>query len=136
MTTIVLTTLGILIAAASALMIVFYGGDLYSSGSVSAHANRYMNLGANVVAAVDQYRINERSDPASITVLVQSGYIKVDGTLGAMQLTRGLPGRFTVTGVPADVCIRINETLKRSVADASNGSGMSGCQSGTYYTVV
>lgn len=136
MTTIILTILGILIAAASALMIVYYGGDMYGSGTVGAEANGVMNAGANVVAAIDQYRINERADPADVDALVASGYFKPDGVPGDMALTRGTPGRFTISGIADDVCARINETLGRSASDASAGLGPSGCQNGTYYTIT
>lgn len=136
MTTIVLTTLGILIAAAAALMISFYGGDLYSSGTVGADANRYMNMGANVVSAIDQYRINERSDPANMQALVQAGYLSLDSAPGPMELTQGTPGRLTIANVPIDVCDRINETFNRSTAESMSGQGASGCREGVYYTIV
>lgn len=136
MTTIILTTLGILIAAASALMVVYYGGDMYRSGTVGAEANRVMNAGANVVAAIDQFRINERRDPADVSALVDGGYFKPDGVPGDMALTRGSPGRFTISGVADNVCARINETMGRSAADASAGLGTSGCHDGVYYTIT
>jgi len=136
MTTVILTTIGILLAAATALMITFYGGDLFSSGTTGASANGYMNAGANVVAAIDNYRINERSDPASIDVLVAAGYFKPDGIPGTMSLTRGTPGRFTIADVPADICSKINETLGRTAAEASAGAGVSGCQDGVFYQLT
>lgn len=136
MTTVILTTIGIILAAATVLMVTFYGGDLFSSGTTGASANGYINAGANVVAAIDRFRMEEHSDPASIDVLVQAGYFKPDGVPGAMSLTRGTPGRFTIADVPADICAKINETMQRSAGESASGMGMAGCQDGTYYAIT
>ena len=148
MTTIILTTIAILIAAAAALSIVFYGGDLYRDGDIGARANSYMNAGVNVAAAVDQFRINERADPSDMDALVQAGYFRDGGQPGEMRLVPGTPGRVTIAGVPADVCARINETLRRASVDDVDGRvasdpgsvAMQGCTlsggTGTYYATI
>jgi hypothetical protein len=52
MTTIVFVILGILLAAAAALMAVFYGGDAFGTGSVKAQANATIGKVQQVAYAV------------------------------------------------------------------------------------
>lgn len=148
MTTIILTTLGILLAALSAMMIVFYGGDMFNTGTTSAEANTYMNVGHNVMAALDQYRIENHQEPSDLDALVAAGFFVKPSLGGDMALTlRGIDNRLTITGVPVKVCADINRIVGRPeiewsdpAANANDGSGKMGCQmagqSGTFYTLT
>jgi len=58
-TTIVLTTIGIILAAASALMIVWYGGTAFDQGKINADAARLVGEGAQIEKAEGLYRSQE-----------------------------------------------------------------------------
>lgn len=149
MTTIILTTLGILLAAVSALMIIYYGGDMFQTGTTSAQANAYMNAGHNVMAASDQYRMQNHVEPPSLDELVSSGYFVLPEQFsGRMGLSlSGIDNRFTITEVEPKVCADINRTLGRPdvewanpASNANDGSGKMGCQlsgsTGTFYVMT
>ncbi len=121
MTTIILTIIGILLAAAAALMVIFYGGDAFNSGTVGAQANQIQNAGTNVVSAAQMYRAERAVRPTSLAQL-QDG----SGPAGAfldelpalpagangVALTQALTSTsYTITGVPAAVCDRVNANL-------------------------
>lgn len=59
MTTIVLTTIGIILAAASALMIVWYGGSAFDQGRINADAARLVVEGSQIERAEGLYRAQE-----------------------------------------------------------------------------
>ncbi|MBX9793045.1 MAG: hypothetical protein K2Y02_01965 [Burkholderiaceae bacterium] len=59
MTTIVLTTIGIILAAASALMIFWYGGSAFDEGKINADAARLVTEGAQIEKAEGMYRSQE-----------------------------------------------------------------------------
>lgn len=59
MTTIVLTTIGIILAAAAALMVVWYGGDAFDNSRVEAEAARLITEGAQIERAEGLYRAQE-----------------------------------------------------------------------------
>lgn len=61
MSNIILVILGVLIAAAAAIMAIFYGGDAFSTYDEEAEAARLVSEGAQVEAAVELfYRNNDR----------------------------------------------------------------------------
>ncbi|MEE4212487.1 MAG: hypothetical protein V2I43_24850 [Parvularcula sp.] len=119
MTTIILTIIGILLAAAAALMVIFYGGDAFNSGTVGAQANQIQNAGTNVISAVQMFKAETANAPASLADLTTAGpngaYLDELPALGDGQ-TAGLDVStarqyYTVSGVPAQVCARINTNL-------------------------
>lgn len=55
MTTIILVAIGILIAGAAALMMIFFGGDAFSSSETKAQAARLVSEGAQVEYATDLF---------------------------------------------------------------------------------
>ena len=63
MTTIILVAIGILIAAAAALMVVFYGGDAFWSSDVKAEAARLVGEGAQISYAIDLFEKQEEYLP-------------------------------------------------------------------------
>jgi len=133
MTTIILTIIGILLAAAAALMVIFYGGDAFNSGTVGAQANQLQNGGTNVVSAIQMYKAERASAPTTFAQLTTAGpngaYLDelpaLTGTQNASLVDQPafdpdgagplptVPGRqlYTVTGVPGQVCARINTNL-------------------------
>ena len=133
MTTIILTIIGILLAAAAALMVIFYGGDAFNSGTVGAQANQLQNGGTNVVSAVQMFKAETASAPTSFAQLTTAGpngaYLDELPALatgqtpalvnqtgvdpdGAGPLQAPIRQLYTVTGVPAQVCARINTNLR------------------------
>lgn len=70
MTTVILTIIGILLATAAALMLIFYGGEVFNSGSTGASANRFANAAVNVIAAADLYKVENGSTPTALNDLV------------------------------------------------------------------
>lgn len=63
MTTIVLVTIGIILAAASALMVLWYGGGAFDNGRINADAARLLTEGSQIERAVGLYRAQEGKSP-------------------------------------------------------------------------
>lgn len=151
MTTVILTTLGILIAAAAALMITFYGGDLFSSGTVGARANEIHNAGLNVVAGADLYMIQNRAAPPTYAALRDSGFIKGLGSVSipnpqdawvVVEWDGGYGMALVIPGIDVEECSAINALVNpaSTVSIPSGAVKSAGCfeANGTnnYYIVV
>lgn len=152
MTTIVLTSIGILIAAAAALMVVFYGGDAFNGGSSRAEATTIQNAGANVRSAAQLYQITNRRPATDFGVLVAAGNIdEMPGIPDAqasmqwedMQVDGRMYKAFVVDGVRDDVCGHINKKIVGDVdAPLETATGLFGCVRGQetdanrYYAIV
>jgi hypothetical protein len=65
MTTIILVIIGVLIAAASALFMVFYGGSALDGGRQKAEAARLVSEGVQIQAAVQAFRVQEQRMPGN-----------------------------------------------------------------------
>ena len=78
MTTVILVTIGIILAAAAALMLVFYGGDAFYSSRVKAEASRLTVEGAQVERAVSSFEIQERRRPGNGVSIAQASQDLVD----------------------------------------------------------
>jgi hypothetical protein len=63
MTTVILVIIGILIAAASAFFLIFYGGDAYSESEAKAEAARLVNEGVQIEAAFQAFKAQEDRTP-------------------------------------------------------------------------
>ena len=137
MTTIILTIIGILLAAAAALMVIFYGGDAFNGGSIGARANTLQNAGTNVISAVQLYRgetgdndlssmpDNDGSTDLSIGDLAPS-YLKEAPALAGLGTAETFTATaYSVEGVEAEVCAKVNENLgvtgSATAADAKMG---------------
>ena len=79
MTTIILTIAGILLAAAAALMVLWYGGDAFDGGSVRAEAVTITEMLNQVVGAAQlrqaQTGMPVSPDQAGMRELVDGGYM-------------------------------------------------------------
>ena len=136
MTTIILTIIGILLAAAAALMVIFYGGDAFNSGSIGAQANTIQNAGTNLISATQMYKAETANTPADLAALGEDNgsgkYLDETPALPkglALSMTGGVT---EVTGVPAQVCARINKNLKLATAPANVAAVQKmGCVTGT-----
>lgn len=136
MTTIILTIIGILLAAVAALMVIFYGGDAFNAGSVGARANTLQNAGTNVLSAVQLYKGTEAKNPADIAALIPL-YLKEQPALGGVTtgaatyvidsdlVAAGETPQYTVAGVSTEVCDRVNTNLGRTVT--TDKAGKMGC---------
>ena len=58
-----LSTIGVLLAAAAVLMVTFYGGDAFFSGSEKAEASRLTVEGAQIEQAISSYTIRYGKAP-------------------------------------------------------------------------
>lgn len=128
MTTIILTIIGILLAAAAALMVIFYGGDAFNSGTVGAQANQLQNAGTNVISAVQMFKAERATAPASLADLLTAqpngigAYLDEEPALATGQAatlqTAGTPARqlYVVSGVSEAVCDRVNTNLRLAPA--------------------
>lgn len=67
MTTLILVTLGVLLAAASAFMMMYFGGDAFSEASDKAEAARLISEGTQVDHAYDLFRAQEGRRPGNGT---------------------------------------------------------------------
>lgn len=142
MTTIILTTIGIILAAAAALMIMFYGGDRFNSDTARAEAQTLMNAGANVRSASNVYYASKGRLPADPTILVSSKGLtsmpQVSGIGSASTQWRdygetgGRPKKaYVVSGVDDNVCRYVNKSLISADREQilSKPEGVAGCYS-------
>lgn len=67
MTTIILVIVGVLIAALSALFMIFYGGSAFNSSDDKADAARLVGEGVQIQAAFQAYRAQEDRTPGEGT---------------------------------------------------------------------
>ena len=63
MTTMILTMIGILIAGAAALMVIYYGGDAMYSSEYKAEASRLTVEGSQIEQAIASYEVRHGRDP-------------------------------------------------------------------------
>lgn len=78
MTAIILTIIGKLVASASMLMVIHYGGDAFSGGDIRACAAMFRNAGLNVISAVRLYRAETGRPIPTIAQLISDGYLIED----------------------------------------------------------
>lgn len=154
MTTTILATIGIVLAAAAALMTMFYGGGMYGDGVVTAKADTVAEAGKNVVAGYNTYELRNGSPPSDPEDLVSGtgggiltgmpsvgGVGDVEPHWVGLDRGRGLERAFAVRDVPDDVCGRINHVLAGSDAVPSTPDRDVGCFKGdngvaVYYAFV
>ncbi len=65
MTTIILTIIGVLIAAAAVLFLIFYGGDAYSDSTAEAEAATMITQSTQINAAFDIYKAEKGKNPGN-----------------------------------------------------------------------
>lgn len=95
MTTIILTLVGILLAAAAALMVMWYGGDAYDHGATKAEAATALSA---VIQIADAVQLKQASDglvyPAhNMQGLLDQGYLA-----SIPQIPNGIPYLMDETG--------------------------------------
>lgn len=138
MTTIILTLIGILLAAAAALMTVFYGSQAFSSSNANAGAVTLVNAAENVSTAFRIFFVARHERPATISEMMPV-YLAQVPNLGATGVlsdnitssSGAYPGSFMrATNVTSSVCEKVNEnTGNNSAATALAGEmpGRVGC---------
>lgn len=141
MTGIVLVIVGILLAAAAALFVVFYGGDAYNAGNARAAAATIVNMGDNVRHAADLYRMQEGGEAPDMAALVAQKYLVQPpdpGSLGRPLATwrtmrpagGGAVDAYVVDGIDEKVCREINRQTGGADPMAENTTAGSGCVDG------
>lgn len=142
MTTIILTLIGLLMVAASVLMMLYYGEDAMAKSSDSAAASTLVNAGSNIEFATTAYRITSGELPSSIDDLRKTvndyQWLLEDPEVGsATQETPtiadiGEDRVYYVGGLTIDVCIKVNKTYQRlgvipiTMEDAKRGCVQNG----------
>lgn len=134
MTTIVLTIIGILLAAAAAMMTVFYGSQAFSGGSANAGAVTLENAASNVTTAFRTYVVAQRERPATISQMVPVYLSQVPnlGAAGAFSdditaVSGANAGSFMhVSNLSPSVCAQVNENTGNSVAATASAGEMPG----------
>lgn len=138
MTTIILTIIGVLLAAAATLMIVFYGGNVFGVGRVAADASTLSNAGTNVLMASSLYRADHSSFPAGPTsadILAEftGTYLNRDPELPEGFSAQYSSTQYTVSGISDEVCDRVNENAR--LTPTAIGDGKMACFEGTFFAV-
>lgn len=155
MTTTILTTIGILLASAVAVMTVFYGGSFFRDGSLSAKATAVTNAGINIAAAYQTYELRNGRSPASLSALLGSalgdglisrmpdvvGLGDVEQGWAMLNRGNGLERAFVVRNIPDDVCSAINKRVDGSLVIPTAPEAREGCYRGSndvavYYAFV
>ena len=153
MTTLILVTIGILLAGAAALMTVWYGGDAFDAGDAKAQADQLMNSGTNVRQAANLYMVRHGKLPADATELAKRAVKQMPAVHGIgttqnawMELSAEnsrVAKAYAVTGVRDDVCRIVNENAiggSRKSAILERPEGLTGCfrqnGSNTYYAML
>ena len=118
MTTIILTIIGILLAASAALMVTFYGGGVFSSGVSAAGASTVQTGGSAVLAAVELFKSEKAYAPASLADLKTNGvggpFLKGDPVIPAGASQQYAGSQYIVSNLDILVCDRINYNLNLS----------------------
>lgn len=141
MTTTILVTIGILLAAAAAMMTTFYGGDAFNGGDAKAKADTLMNAGTNMRMAANLYMVKKGrlpEDPSTLSTAKAIGAMPVVDGIGATQNAwldmSNNDGRerkaYAVTGVADDVCKRVNANViggAKGDKILETPEGLSGC---------
>lgn len=116
MTTVILVTIGIILAAASALMVVFYGGEGFTSGQVKARALTLENAADNIETAMAGRKFNRiKTLPNQLSDLVtDSNWLSqlpdVNGAEAGTPTLLDDNGQrlYVVPGVSQEVCNQVN----------------------------
>jgi hypothetical protein len=132
MTNLILTVIGIVLAAIAALVAFDYGGDYFLEGYNRAQATSISNAGNNVTAAYSVFGVQRRRAPANLAELTTSvqgrsllkripevqdlGVVR-DQWVG-LNRGNGLEKAFVVEGVSANLCRTLNQRLNAFVDDA------------------
>jgi len=120
-TTVILVMIGILIAAAAAAMVVWFGGDAFGRTGDAVRASQLLNAGQNVLSAYQIYIAQNGTEPTSYADLTATRQYLADrptipSDLGTVQdqwqSMSGSGDSFAVTGVPQVVCQRVNRALR------------------------
>lgn len=141
MTGIILVIVGIVLAAAAALFVVFYGGDAYNAGNARAAASTLVNMGDNVRHAADLYRMQEDGDAPDVGTLVSGKYLAQapdPGSLGRPSATWramrpagvGTVDAYVIDGIDERVCREINRQTGNVDPLAETTSAGTGCVDG------
>jgi len=128
MSHLILGVIGIMLAAAAALIVVNYGGDYYLDAYSDGDAMNVENAFSNVLTAHRAYEMRTGSEPVDMAALLPGSGT---GVLESLPAIRGggvwpnewrsliVDGRtvdaVTVTGLDEDVCLAIN---RRALRDA------------------
>jgi len=132
MTNLILTVIGIVLAAIAALVAFDYGGDYFLEGYARAEATSISNAGNNVTAAYSVFGVQRRRPPANLQELTSSpqgrsllkrfpevqdlGVVR-DQWLG-LDRGAGTERAFIVEGVSLRVCRTLNQRLNAFADDA------------------
>lgn len=110
MTTIILTIIGILLAAVSALMVINYGGSVFMETSNDAAAATLQNNASNVQVASKLYQQAYRALPTTLADLTVSGtYLTSAPNITGIGTGQTISSnRYEVSGVTEQVCNQVN----------------------------
>lgn len=149
MTTVLLVSIGILLAGLSTLMVVFYGGGSLSKASDRAQAVILENAGMNVVSAAGLYRASAGTAPQSLDDLVdgpEGSFLRSPPALGRAasgpsSIARdGGDDLVLIGGVAKSVCDAVNADYANGPTPSTRGSLQRGCYysgaSGTFFSVL
>jgi hypothetical protein len=116
MTTIILTIIGIVLAASAALMTTFYGGSVFSSGANSTASSTVQSAGTSVLIAIEMYKSEKGTSPTSLADLKTAGvggpFLKIDPVIPAGSVQSFSGTQYIVSGLTNFVCDRINSDLQ------------------------
>jgi len=141
MTGIILVIVGVLLAAAAALFVIFYGGDAYNAGNARAAAATIVNMGENVQHAATLYRMQEGGEPVDLAALVEASYLSAPpepGSLGKpsprWRVMRPLGAEpvnaYVIDDMDEKVCREINRQTGHDDVVLENQAVELGCTSG------
>lgn len=141
MTGIILVIVGVLLAAAAALFVIFYGGDAYNAGNARAAAATIVNMGKNVQHAATLYRMQEGGDPADVAALVGASYLSAPPAPGSLgkpsprwRLMRPVGtepvNAYVIDDMDEKVCREINRQTGHDDVVLENQAVEVGCTSG------
>jgi len=120
MFSLIITIISIALVAALALATLYYGGDAFTSGRAKAEAAKLTNQGQQLIGAAELYYANHGHWPATLPVLVSSGYLSsipvaqraaVSEALAAdaWQMPADSQPLFIFDEVGLEVCRKVNE---------------------------
>lgn len=102
MTTIIFVAIGVLLAAAAAIFVIFYGGSAFGEGATKAEAARLVSEGQQISYATDMFYRQEERMPGQ----------KANGTLDGTLAIQELKDRHYIPISPAGARLTNEDTWK------------------------
>ncbi len=128
MTTIILVSIGVLLAAAAALMMFFYGGDAFNNSELRSEAARLVSEGAQVEYAATLYYHQEGNLPGRESDGSLDGEKALEDLLGKKYLTHMPVGSKLINSSPWDMVYGTDGMIYTTIGAEADENAINVCK--------